>query len=543
MTKILKGILITGLSLLVSTLFLINLTPPIGRDALTHHLTVPKLYLQHGGIYEIKELIFSYYPMNLDLLYMIPLWFKQDIIPKHIHFFFALGTTWLIFNYIKNRLGTNWALTGALLFLSTPIVIHLGTTAYVDLGVVFFTTAATLLLLRWGQERSLKLLVFSGIVAGLAAGTKYNGLITIFLLTCLVPFVDIHNLEKASSAQKKPIKNTLTFLTVALLTVSPWFLRNVIWTGNPVYPLLNSLFNTETTTIAQGMNPLLTRKLLYNESLWQILLLPIRIFFEGEDNNPQYFDGVLNPFILLFIAASFIPNSRITQKDSIDKKIFVWFSILFIVFAFVQRVIRIRYITPVLPFLIILSILGLYNLNSYLSKQEKHRLAKTIPTLLLLAAFTINGTYIFRYWQKINPIDYLSGNITRADFISRFWPEYPLVQFANHNLSPSATILAIFLGNRGYYFEREVHFDFKSGKSYICTLARGQDTARGIAISLEKDGFTHILVRKDLFMQWTQKNLTEEQIRRLNAFFTIFTEEIALTDTHTLLTLRRHQSL
>ena len=43
---------------------------PISRDALTHHLYLPRLYLQHGGIYEIPDLVFSYYPMNLDLLYI-----------------------------------------------------------------------------------------------------------------------------------------------------------------------------------------------------------------------------------------------------------------------------------------------------------------------------------------------------------------------------------------------------------------------------------------------------------------------------------------
>ena len=52
------------ISLLV-VISLLNTLPPVSRDALTHHLAVPKLYLQHGGMYEIPELFFSYYPMNL----------------------------------------------------------------------------------------------------------------------------------------------------------------------------------------------------------------------------------------------------------------------------------------------------------------------------------------------------------------------------------------------------------------------------------------------------------------------------------------------
>jgi len=38
--------------LLIETI--LNLTPPIARDALIHHLAIPKLWLKNGGFYEIK---------------------------------------------------------------------------------------------------------------------------------------------------------------------------------------------------------------------------------------------------------------------------------------------------------------------------------------------------------------------------------------------------------------------------------------------------------------------------------------------------------
>ena len=55
--------------------------------------------------------------MNLDLLYIIPLYFGNDIVPKYIHFVFALLTAGLIFNYLKIRINTVYALAGALFFL------------------------------------------------------------------------------------------------------------------------------------------------------------------------------------------------------------------------------------------------------------------------------------------------------------------------------------------------------------------------------------------------------------------------------------------
>ena len=119
------------LSVVVS-IGILGSVPPVDRDSLTHHLYVPKLYLKHGGIYEIPAVEFSYYPMNLELLYTAALYFCNDIFPKYIHFAFALLTAWLIFRYLKYRLNTLYALYGVLLFLSIPIIVKLSITAYVD---------------------------------------------------------------------------------------------------------------------------------------------------------------------------------------------------------------------------------------------------------------------------------------------------------------------------------------------------------------------------------------------------------------------------
>ena len=138
-----KGALVILLAVLVTGIVVLASVPPVSRDALIHHLAIPKLYLKHGGIYEIPGARWSYYPMNLDLLYLIPLYFGNDIIPKYIHFAFALLTALLIFRYLKKRLAVIYALLGVMVFLSLPVIIKLSITAYVDLGLIFFSTAST----------------------------------------------------------------------------------------------------------------------------------------------------------------------------------------------------------------------------------------------------------------------------------------------------------------------------------------------------------------------------------------------------------------
>ena len=123
---------------LVISIAILAAVPPTDRDSLTNHLYIPKLYLKHGSIYEIPSIEFSYFPMNLEMLYMIPLYFGNDIAPKYLHFTFAILTACLIFKYLKRCLCTLYALYGMLLFLSIPIILKLSISAYVDLGLIFF---------------------------------------------------------------------------------------------------------------------------------------------------------------------------------------------------------------------------------------------------------------------------------------------------------------------------------------------------------------------------------------------------------------------
>ena len=324
-------ILALVLGVAICSVLLLSLVPPVSRDALVHHLNVPKLYLENGKIYEIPNMPFSYYPMNLDLLYMIPLYFGNDIIPKFLHFAFALMTAFLIFNYLKRRINKTYALFGAAFFLSLPIIIKLSITAYVDLGLIFFSTASVLLLLKW-VERGFRLryLILSAVFCGLAIGTKLNGLISCFLLTLFVPF-----LVSRYSTEKKPhffktIGFGVLFLLVTLLVFSPWMARNYHWKGNPVYPLYDKWFNPPSPTSmeieanrAEKKVPIGLfgyRSLQYGETWWQIALLPVRVFFEGEDGRPQFFDGKLNPFLLFLPIFAFWRNREGNPNVRREKK-------------------------------------------------------------------------------------------------------------------------------------------------------------------------------------------------------------------------------
>ena len=528
--------------------------PPVSRDALTHHLIVPKLYLQHGSIYEIPSIAFSYYPMNLDLLYMIPLYFGNDIIPKFIHFTFALLTAWLIFSYLRKRLNIGWALVGGLFFLSLPIIVKLSITVYVDLGLIFFSTASILNVLKWIESRyQLKFLILSAACCGLALGTKYNGLILLFILTAFIPFIFRGNSAKKIKLEKTEDKRSsiqiqfkalgfgAIFIIVALLVFSPWMIRNYVWKANPIYPLYNNVFNrqipvspdaqTGNPTLKTADNPQRTskakstrwspfavRKVIYGESWWEIALTPVRIFFQGQDDNPKYFDGKLNPFLFFLPFFAFIHSSKNPASLRTEKKILISFTILFLLYAFSTTSIRIRYVAPIIPPLVILSIFGLHRIATLFSNHKVIKpawLGSGLIVVIVTTILALNASYISKQFCDVDPFSYLSGRVSRDAYIAKYRPEHSIYQYVNQNLPDDAKILGLFLGNRRYYSDRELFFGVDKFKKLIDSV----DSAKILIDDLRESGFTHLIIRFDLFNQWTGTQFDNSKKQMLKIFF------------------------
>jgi hypothetical protein len=539
------GLIITLGSLLamlvVATIILASV-PPVSRDALVHHLAVPKLYLKHGGIYEIPGAQFSYYPMNLDLLYAIPLYFGNDIIAKYMHFGFALLTAYLIWGHLRKRLDSRYALLGVLLFLSLPVIIKLSITAYVDLGLIFFSFAALIFFLKWiNNDFELKYLLISAVWCGLCLGTKYNGMIVFFLLSLFIVFIYARSSAAAVKNQLKAIGLGAVFMGIALVLFSPWAIKNYVWTNNPIYPLYNHWFNipkTEAVDISEakaldlaversgagiqksgdGWGHFAIRKIIFKEKWWEISLIPIRIFFQGQDDSPKYFDGKLNPLLFFLPIFAFLNIKPESAKLKTEKKILLIFSILFILITLFQADMRIRYISPVIPPLVLLSIYGLKQLTVAIKNRFSVSSAKIFLGILYAIVFLLLGqnvAYIVDQFRKVEPVGFISGRIGRDEYIEKYRPEYATLNFANQKLPTDARILGVYLGNRSYYSERELIFD---SSTYFWNPLNQKSSARKLLSHLQKAGITHMIIRYDLFENRVTHNYSDDQRRTLDFF-------------------------
>ena len=306
-------------------------------------------------------------------------------------------------------------------------------------------------------------------------------------------------------------------------------IRDIVWKQNPVYPLYDSWFHPQAPkpfseavtddidSAPKHMGHFLIRKYVYHEPWWRTALIPVRIFFEGKDDDPANFDGKLSPLIFLLPFFAFFRIRNKAAPFRYEILTFLAFSVFFLLYAFVTTDMRIRYIAPIVPPLVVLSIIGLHNLLGWIREFTPCNRRMWIQAgvwACVLALYPAN--YLIDQFDEVKAIPYLRGKIDRDSYITQFRPEYPAIRYANQNLPGTARILAIFLGNRGYYFDRDVRFDMKLPIPAINTATAG--SGQTVEALLRQQGITHLLIRYDLFDRWLG-TLTDTDRETLARFF------------------------
>lgn len=488
---------------------ILALAPPTARDELTHHLAIPRLYVKAGRIVEVPIALYSYYPMLLDMLFTPWLYWEFDFVPKLIHGLFGLLTGFSIYAYLSRRMNAVYGLLGFFFFISIPAVLRLSHWAYVDLGITFYSTAALLCLLRWREEKEAKRwLLLSALSAGFAVSTKPNGLVVLLLLSFLFAFTLANEPRRGFT---KIASEIALFGVFALLPFLSWLIKNCLQTGNPFFPHLAGLFphygggGTDAAQSYVELGILAQRQFLYGESWWEIAALPLRVFFLGQDDNPQYFDGVLSPILILLLPWAF------KGKWSEEKKIFFSFALLFLVYAIFLVALRVRYILVIVPPLVVLLVYAVFNI--YL------RIKRPVYLFAGLLFFAVvHLTYLYRYFSEVAPVSYLLGHESREAYLTRMVPEYAAFQYINRETPLTAKIYLLFVGRRAYYCERDYFHDGGDLPGVLTGAIRSAKEPAEIGRRLQERHLTHLLVREDLLSRFLRDNLTPAQHRLWDSY-------------------------
>lgn len=189
----------------------------------------------------------------------------------------------------------------------------------------------------------------------------------------------------------------------------------------------------------------------------------------------------------------------------------LFFAVFFLLYACVQTSVRVRYFSPIIPPLVILTMFGLHNLQNAIQDRIPglpDLIKKTVILIIVFAMLGTNAAYLAERFNKDQPLAYITGKLTRDQYIQKFRPEYASFEYANNNLAENDKIFGLFLGNRGYYSDIPIEF----GNDLLQWSAPGPENGTGIALAMRKNGFTHLLINFNMFNHWvTKKNTIEKK--------------------------------
>ncbi|MGD0017093.1 MAG: glycosyltransferase family 39 protein [Verrucomicrobiia bacterium] len=218
------------------------MTPPFEYDELEYHLGAPAEYIKADRIIALPHNFYSNLPQLTETLYLLALKMSSGVAAKLLHWSFGLFGAVAAYAIAARLWKKQIGLTAAALFYCVPLMQDLSETARIDLATTFFAILAFGALLYWQQDsRGNRYLWLSAITAGCAVATKWTA-VPVVLLPAVV-FVAVVT---------RSFRLSFVFCLLSSIFVVPWLIKNWLFLGNPVYPLLSNVFHSPHWNAAQA---------------------------------------------------------------------------------------------------------------------------------------------------------------------------------------------------------------------------------------------------------------------------------------------------
>ena len=454
--------------------FVASLAPVTYGDSLGYHLAAPKVFVRAHRMYFVP--IWSWnFPFATQMLYMMALLLSNGVLARLIAFALTLLTGLAVFVFGRRHLHLQrvWALLASVVFYGTPLIIMKGTSAEEDAGLFLFTILALYALVKWADGRQESWLALSGMMAGWAASTKYNALIVpvclgLFVLTEAIRWREWRDVWKW----------LLVFEVPAVVIASPWYLKNWIITGNPVWPLMYSLlggryWSAAADALIEGRtgwpNPPLV-------GLRDLILGPWQLTMPNLDRTR----GVLLPTFL-----AFIPGLALVwppRKERVKRTALTWF-LVFVAIFYISWFVTNRnstYFSILVPMLALASVYALSRIMSF-NRWVRWVSVGAIATSL---AFSLGGAVLY----SAQNLPVVLGLQSEESFLLENTWYYEAIEWINRNLPADSYVLVF--PRHSYYLDVE-YFRAASYEQAPVDYA-ALDTPEELLQRLKELGFSHV---------------------------------------------------
>lgn len=229
-----------------------------GYDVLEYHFGGPKEYWAAGRIEYLPHNIYTNFPSNTEMLYLLCFVLKgtpwEGVYAAQLLNVLlgvlAVAGAWLAGWEFSRSAG----IVAGLAVATCPFGTYLSGVAYVENCMLAMTSLALACVFRGrvrdheastaetsqpdarASERnstSIRWALCSGLLAGIACGCKYSA----------VPFVALPIVVAWLIVDGGRVRRAGACAFAAMLVFAPWLVRNAAWTGNPVFPLARGLIH------------------------------------------------------------------------------------------------------------------------------------------------------------------------------------------------------------------------------------------------------------------------------------------------------------
>jgi hypothetical protein len=422
-------------------LFLLALYPPTAFDATLYHLPDARAFARAGALPFLRDLRFPVFPQLDEALFAAVLLLAGDVSVHLVQLLAILGTAALLVAWGEGVLSRRAGYLAAAAYLGSPIVIHLGTSAYVEAGLTLFTTAMLYALWRYRQsEHARGWLVLAAVFGASAAGVKYLGLL----------FLAAGVLIVASSHPRRPSR-LLLFAVVALAVLLPVYGRILYYTGNPVFPLFPAVFGHSAWDPAS--RPISGSPHAFRQALSTLSTLPWDVVFARGRTGSQ------PPFSpLLLLALPFLVLCALR-----DRRVRSWFLLACAYAVFFPLLPPdSRYLLPALP-LVCLA------LAACLERPGIRHWSTALALLLLLPGVLYAGYRLVR--QGSPPVTPKA----RERYLAAHLPLYPAFAWLNREGGRGYTVYGFFAEDMNYFAEGTLLGDWNGPARFLDVLPSFSD--------------------------------------------------------------------
>lgn len=445
-------------------LYLVMASPsPWYRDSLTYHLALPKQYAQAGGFIPTDQVVFAFFPQGwhsiLSLFFSLGGEHDPPFNLRFIGVLLTMATAFGITGILKEmRCSSHWSITGGILFLLIPTALEFGASCYVQPWLVLLCLYTVYSSTKTGSSQAF----LTGLLCGFVISIKYSGL---FLIAILTPLYIV---------RKQP-----RFLLGCLMTGIPFYLRNLLIKGNPIFPLGYERFGGEHWDSWRAVGYKMT---LDNYGMGRTfedyLLLPWRLFTSRD--MIHFFQGSLGITVAFFCFLPLFVSNKLNRVEKVYAYVGIAWSLLW---AF--QVQQVRFLMPATPLFFIAS----------------------IPIICILFPALWGGFIVLSACWLYHPAQHLlqqqqtfSFFQSPSNYLEKRLPEnYPAYQFLNEIETQKIWLVWM----RGYhlYLHKEARIDSVFGGYRMEELLFQATSSIAIHQYFIDQGISHIAINWRFFLQ------------------------------------------